>query len=137
MNDIYQDHSPRAQKPRQYTKSKSSTSSKSRFFPLLLKQTAAAVVCTLLVWCMHTLPVTRLNQWMDALGRALRYESDLTDVKETGTYIINWFSELFSPTDKQPVQESPEQNPDNSQGAAPATSQQDIPSESSGEITEH
>lgn len=132
MNDVYQEKN---QRPRQQTRR--TPPAKNRFFSLFLKQTSAAVICALLVWCMHTLPVPRFRQWMDALGRALRYESDLTDIKETGAYLINWISQKISSDDDSPALETPGRNSDSEQTAPPAVSEEIIPSGSSDEITEH
>ncbi|MBO5364200.1 MAG: hypothetical protein J6A56_01885 [Clostridia bacterium] len=48
-----------------------------RVVRLFFKQTFAALVCGLLVFLMHTLPIPYLNNCADALGRALRYELKL------------------------------------------------------------
>ena len=42
-----------------------------------LKQLSAALVCTAMVWGMKSLPVTKLNEYSSALGRAVRHETDM------------------------------------------------------------
>lgn len=65
-----------------YTGKRSSTRRKKNHFvrnvgKLFLKQLSAALVCMALVWGMKTLPVTRLNEYSSALGRAIRHETDI------------------------------------------------------------
>ena len=50
-----------------------------------LKQVSAVLVCTALVFGMKLLPVTKLNGYSSALGRAVRHETDMnmfTDLYE-------------------------------------------------------
>lgn len=81
MAEYYHGKSDHSQKP----------SRSPRFFRLLLKQTLAALVCGLLVFLMYTIPNPRLNQYADALGRALRYE-----VKIPAGELTEWFKERIT-----------------------------------------
>ncbi len=42
-----------------------------------LKQLSAVLVCTALVFGMRVLPVTKLNEYSSALGRAVRHETNM------------------------------------------------------------
>ncbi len=50
---------------------------------LFLKQSIAALVCGGVAFFMHATPIPRLNNYADALGRALRYEMNLPTEKLT------------------------------------------------------
>lgn len=68
-----------------------------RFGQLLLKQTAAALICTALVWGMQNMTSPQINGYADALGRALRHESNLSTLAQTGEAFKNKILDLFSP----------------------------------------
>ncbi len=71
----------------EYDRRKNQSKNESRTPPkvvrLLLKQTVASLVCGLLLFLMHTLPIAQLNNCADALGRALRHEYALPTQKLT------------------------------------------------------
>lgn len=70
-----------------------------RFGQLLLKQTAAALICTALVWGMQNMDSPKINDYADALGRALRYESNLSSLAQTGEDLKNKILDLFFPSE--------------------------------------
>ncbi len=59
-----------------------------KFVRLVFKQTLASLVCGVLLFLMHVLPLSRLNHYADALGRALRYEYSIPTQALT-----DWFKE--------------------------------------------
>lgn len=71
----------------EHKQKKSKPSRNSRPYPklirLVFKQALASLVCGVLFFLMHTLPVTQLNNCADALGRALRHEYSLPTQKLT------------------------------------------------------
>ncbi len=73
-----------------------------RFLRLLAKQSAAAILCGLLVLGMHNGPVLRLRQYTDALHQALQYESDLSGLRQTGTDLFKWLQNRFSSSEPTP-----------------------------------
>ena len=62
-----------------------------RLGKLLLKQTAAALVCSGILLGMHYADMPRLNAYTTALGNALRYETDLSFLQDA----LQWFQELL------------------------------------------
>lgn len=68
----------------------------------LLKQFLAALVCGLLIWGMKQGPVSLFQRYTAALGHALRYETDLSFLQETGSNIIERFSDLFGSSEDAP-----------------------------------
>lgn len=62
---------------------------------LLLKQTAAALVFSLAAVIMQGVPLPRVSQCADALGRALRYETDLSAVREIETVLLDRLNTLL------------------------------------------
>ena len=62
---------------------------------LLLKQTAAALVFSLAAVGMQSIPLPRVSQCDDALGRALRYETDLSAVREIETDLLDRLNGLL------------------------------------------
>jgi len=62
---------------------------------LFAKQLTAAICCGMVVWGMCSVRVSKINDYADALGRALRYETDLTQFKEKGAAIGQWIKERF------------------------------------------
>ncbi|MEE1012884.1 MAG: hypothetical protein U0L92_01025 [Clostridia bacterium] len=70
-----------------------------RFGQLLLKQTAAVLICTALVWGMQNMDSPRINSYADALGRALRHESNLTSLAQSGAELKSRIIDLFSPNE--------------------------------------
>ena len=70
-----------------YYKRKDNPRKEPRSYPklvqLIFKQTVASLVCGVLFFLMHTLPIVQLNRCADALGRALRQEFDLPTQKLT------------------------------------------------------
>ncbi len=62
---------------------------------LLLKQTAAALVFSLAAVGMQGVPLPRVSQCADALGRALRYETDLSAVREIETDLLDRLNGLL------------------------------------------
>lgn len=62
---------------------------------LLLKQTAAALVFSLAAVIMQSVPLPRVSQCAAALGRALRYETDLSAVREIETVLLDRLNTLL------------------------------------------
>lgn len=91
---------PETYQPRK--KSKQSTVSKnilSKLGRLFLKQTAASLVCIICILGIHHAPQKSLSGWADALGNALRYETDLSFLSELK-------ERFFPPEEAEPLPES-------------------------------
>lgn len=72
-----------------------------RHLQLFVKQLTASICCAMVVWGMCNVKVPKINSYADALGNALRYETDLTGIKEKGIAIGQWIKERFSNNDKK------------------------------------
>lgn len=70
----------------------SKTSVSARAAKLLLKQTAAATVFTLLIWTAHNIGVPAINNWADAFDAAVSHETDISAISD----IIARFAEKTS-----------------------------------------
>ena len=64
------------------------TSISAKLLQLLVKQTAAAIVLTLVVWTMHNINIPVLNNWANAFDTAISHETDLSAVSEFLSRII-------------------------------------------------
>lgn len=72
---------------------------------LLLKQTAASLICLLLVFGMHHSSLPFLRDCADALGTALRFESDLSVLSQIKEYISPDKSSTPLPESDEPLTE--------------------------------
>lgn len=111
MTESYTGRKGRTVSRRERESAALSSSRFGKLFRLILKQISAAVLCTLVVLGMHSAPVSRIRDWSAALGRALRYESDLTVLQKNGAELFQWFKDItFSPK-AEPTNPVPENAP--------------------------
>lgn len=106
------------------TISETSKSKLLHFGNLFLKQTAAAVVCAAVVYGMHAAKTPGINRCAEALGRALRYESDLSIFSDAGESLSRWLRSKFPASAPDPA-------------AVPETTIPDVPEPETSEITVH
>ena len=140
MNEIYTGRRERersARRPRREPEPPQETRAV-RLGKLLLKQTAAALVCAAVVWGMHSAQAPGLNRCAEALGRALNHESDLRGLREAGQDFSGWFRAKFAPED-QKLQEDPAATPPAQTAPPVQTGSPDPPpaAGNGGEVTEH
>ena len=62
---------------------------------LFVKQLTASICFAMVVWGMCNVKIPKINGYAEALGIALRYETDLSVVKEKGTAVAEWIKERF------------------------------------------
>lgn len=62
----------------------------------MLKQTVAALLCLLIALGMHTAKSTSIRAYADALGRAMRHESDFSQLLQIGGDMTDKLKGLFS-----------------------------------------
>lgn len=82
-----------------------SSSILSKLGRLFLKQTAASLVCMLCVLGIHHAPSKPLSDWTDALGNALRYETDLSFLSELKERFISSEEPETLPESDRPLTE--------------------------------
>lgn len=74
-----------------------------RLGKLILKQTSASLLCLAVVLGMHNASSPHLNGYADALGKALRYETDISALLQIGDTVKERF---FPAEDSPPLPES-------------------------------
>lgn len=67
-----------------------------RHLQLFVKQLTASICFAMIVWGMCNVKVPKINGYADALGAALRYETDLSVAWEKGTEVAEWIKERFA-----------------------------------------
>ncbi len=77
----------------------------SKTWQLLVKQTAASLICLALVFGMHHASSPYLRRCADALGTALRFESDLSVLSQIKEYISPDRSSTPLPESDEPLTE--------------------------------
>ena len=140
MNEMYTGRRERdrsARRPRREPEALQETRAV-RLGKLFLKQTAAAIVCAAVVWGMHSAQAPRLNRGAEALGRALKHESDLSGLQKAGQDFSGWFRAKFAPEDQKPQEDPADTAPDQTEPPA-QTAPPDPASapDNGGEVTEH
>ena len=65
-------------------------------FRLILKQTIAALLCFCIAFGMHNTNSSPFRSYADALGRAMRYESDFGNLIQLGEEITDKLKTVFS-----------------------------------------
>ena len=111
MTESYTGRKGRTVSRRERESAALSSSRSGKLFRLILKQISAAVLCTLVVLGMHSAPVSRIRDWSAALGRALRYETDLTALQKNGAELIQWFQDIAASPKTEPTNPAPENAP--------------------------
>lgn len=66
------------------------------FLRQLIKQTVAALLCLLIALGMHSAKSTSVRAYADALGRAMRHESDFSKLVQIGGEMTDKLKGLFS-----------------------------------------
>ncbi len=80
---------------------------KNKLFHLILKQISACICCGIVILSMNSITNQRLNDYADALGNALRYETDISSIKNIYSNILKWFDERFSNSSDEGVIDTP------------------------------
>ena len=65
-------------------------------FRMMLKQTIAALLCFIIAFAMHNAAFSPLRSYADALGRAMRYESDFGKLMQLGEQMTDKLKTVFS-----------------------------------------
>ncbi len=63
---------------------------------MMLKQTIAALLCFSIAFGMHNATSSPLRSYADALGRAMRYESDFGKLIQLGEQMTDKLKTVFS-----------------------------------------
>lgn len=82
---------------RQSRSSRSSKPQRGAIKALLIKQSAAAIICTGILFAMHSMPNPAISRYADALGNAMHSESDLTPLKEAWESFTSRFKKTTAP----------------------------------------
>lgn len=106
---------------------------------LLLKQTAAALVFSFAAIGMQSVPLPRVSQCADALGRALRYETDLSAVREIETDLLDRLNGLLhrNTAPNAPLDDAAEENTADSAPGTGAAAEDSASNTDTGAITNH
>ncbi len=67
-----------------------------KLFRLFAKQTLTALVCAVVILGAHHMADEPFSGYTDALGQALRFETDLTALKDSGAGVLDWLHNRFS-----------------------------------------
>lgn len=65
-------------------------------FRMILKQTIAALLCFFIAFAMHCATSSPLRSYADALGRAMRYESDFGKLIQLSEQMTDKLKTVFS-----------------------------------------
>lgn len=68
---------------------------------MFVKQLTASICFAIVVWGMCNVKIPKINGYADALGVALRYETDLSVIKEKGSEVAQWIKERFAKEEEE------------------------------------